>query len=245
MRNIHFLQRLFYSCLFLPAFCPRKIPFSEYNVQQGLIQSQVLAITQDHFDNLWFGTSQWHLTLRRKSIYQLQRNRRASEQLCQLFWLIMIQTYGLAPLTNFRFNGQTFKNIRLSDKPSENAVRSIQEDGQHRVSALMGGKLYRIDQDAKPVRKDVTGSYERITAIQVDRQGILWAAVMSQGIFRQDKQSWKNEITMPEHNEMGICQKIVFDQNDSNRLYLLTYNSLISVNRGGLKTFPCRQHGKF
>ena len=58
----------------------------------------------------------------------------------------------------------------------------------NRIWALMGGKLYRIDQNGKPDRNDVTGPYERITAIQVDRMGILWAAVMSKGIFRLDKQ---------------------------------------------------------
>ncbi len=34
----------------------QKFHFQNYNVQQGLIQSQVSAITQDHFDNLWFCT---------------------------------------------------------------------------------------------------------------------------------------------------------------------------------------------
>ena len=34
----------------------QKFHFQNYNVQQGLIQSQVIAITQDHFDNLWFCT---------------------------------------------------------------------------------------------------------------------------------------------------------------------------------------------
>ena len=49
------------NILWLPVssrlFCPaQKFHFQNYNVQQGLIQSQVSAITQDTFDNLWFCT---------------------------------------------------------------------------------------------------------------------------------------------------------------------------------------------
>ena len=243
-----FCKRLFYSCLFVPAFLSaQKFHFQNYNVQQGLIQSQVLSITQDHFDNLWFGTLGGISRFDGKVFTNYSEtdgllNNYANSILADHDSNIWIGTaYGIS-----RFNGATFKNIRLSEKPGENAVRSIQEDGQNHIWALMGGKLYMIDRDGKPIRNDVTGSYERITAMQVDPQGILWVAVMSKGIFRLDKQSWKNEIAMPENNEMGICQKIVFDQNNNNRLYLLTYNSLISVNRGELKTlFHADNMGKF
>src|SRR6516162_5674267 len=52
-----YCKRLFYGFFFIPAcLSAQKFHFQNYNVQQGLIQSQVLAIAQDHFDNLWFGT---------------------------------------------------------------------------------------------------------------------------------------------------------------------------------------------
>src|SRR5450755_5137074 len=60
--GVKILKKLFYGCYFLlllfsPSFLSaQKFHFQNYNVQQGLIQSQVLTITQDNFDNLWFGT---------------------------------------------------------------------------------------------------------------------------------------------------------------------------------------------
>jgi ligand-binding sensor domain-containing protein/signal transduction histidine kinase len=234
---LRFCKRLFCSCFFFPAFLSaQKFHFQNYNVQQGLIQSQVLAITQDHYDNLWFctlgGISRFDgRVFTNYSETDGLLNNYASSILADHDSNIWIGTsYGLS-----KFNGATFKNIRLSEKPGENAVRYIQEDSMNRIWVLMGGKLYQIDQNSKPVRNDITGSYERITAIQTDRHGILWAAVMSKGIFRLDNQSWKNEIPMPENNEMGICQKIVFDQRDNKIMYLLTYNSLLSVNQGAVK----------
>ncbi len=48
---------VFITCFFIPSFIKaQKFHFQNYNVQQGLIQSQVSAITQDHYDNLWFCT---------------------------------------------------------------------------------------------------------------------------------------------------------------------------------------------
>ena len=55
---------------------------------------------------------------------------------------------------------------------------------------------------------------------------------MSKGVFRLDNQNWKNEIPLPENNETGICQKMVFDQTDKNKIYLLTYNSLALCKPG-------------
>ncbi|HEY4966908.1 MAG TPA: two-component regulator propeller domain-containing protein, partial [Puia sp.] len=245
---LRFCKKLFYSCFFIPAFLSaQKFHFQNYNVQQGLIQSQVLAITQDHFDNLWFCTLGGISRFDGKVFTNYSEtdgllNNYASSILADHDSNIWIGTsYGIS-----RFNGASFKNIRISDKPGENAVRAIQEDGMKRIWVLMEGKLYQVDKNDKPVRSDITGSFERITAIQIDHQGTIWAAVMSKGIFRLENQSWKNEISMPENNEMGICQKIIFDQTDNNKLFLLTYNSLLSVNQGDIKTlFHADNMGNF
>src|ERR1700680_2276865 len=51
------IKWVFYACFFFPgSLSAQKFHFQNYNVQQGLIQSQVYAITQDHYDNLWFCT---------------------------------------------------------------------------------------------------------------------------------------------------------------------------------------------
>jgi ligand-binding sensor domain-containing protein len=56
VRFIHVIKGIFFGILFPIIVSAQKVHFQNYNVQQGLIQSQVIAITQDHFDNLWFCT---------------------------------------------------------------------------------------------------------------------------------------------------------------------------------------------
>jgi signal transduction histidine kinase/ligand-binding sensor domain-containing protein len=247
-RMVRWIKRFVPALLLFPAcLSAQKFHFQNYNVQQGLIQSQVLAITQDHFDNLWFCTLGGISRFDGKVFTNYSEtdgliNNYASTIMADHDSNIWVGT----PFGVSRFDGRKFKNIRFGEKTGENAVRSIQEDGLNRIWVLASGKLYQIDQKDKPVRTDITGIYERLTAMQVDKQGVLWVAVMSKGVFRLDKQIWKNEIPLPENNEMGICQKIVFDQTDKNKMYLLTYNSLLSVNQGEIKSlFHADNMGNF
>ena len=242
------IKRLVLGFILFPAFLTgQKFHFQNYNVQQGLIQSQVLAITQDHFDNLWFCTLGGISRFDGKVFTNYSETNGLISNYANTIMAdhdsnIWIGT----PFGVSRFNGKNFKNIRLAEKSGENAVRSILEDSANRIWVLASGKLYQVDQKDKPVRTNITGIYERLTAIQVDRQGVLWAAVMSKGVFRLDNQHWKNEIPLPENNETGICQKIVFDQTNKNRMFLLTYNSLLTVNQGEIKSlFHADNMGNF
>jgi signal transduction histidine kinase/ligand-binding sensor domain-containing protein len=242
------IKKLFYGCLFFPAFlCAQKFHFQNYNVQQGLIQSQVSAITQDHFDNLWF------CTLGGISRYDGKDFTNYSETDG------LISNYSNSILADHdsniwvgtmngisRFNGSSFKNIQLTESPAGNMVRAITEDGAHRIWVLASGKLFLMDTGEKPVRKDITGLYERVTAIQVDRQGMVNSAIMGKGIFRLEKGDWKMVVPLPENSERGFCQKMIFDAADPGRMYLLTSNELLVSEKGAIRSlFPAGSLGKF
>src|SRR6266849_634493 len=128
-------KRLFYGCLFFPALLSaQKFHFQNYNVQQGLIQSQVIAITQDHYDNLWFCTLGGISRFDGKVFTNYSETDGLLSNYANCITAdhdsnIWIGTsYGVS-----RFNGATFKNIRLSEKPGENAVRAIQQDAMNRI----------------------------------------------------------------------------------------------------------------
>jgi signal transduction histidine kinase/ligand-binding sensor domain-containing protein len=243
-----FIKGIFYGCLLTPAFLSaQKFHFQNYNVQQGLIQSQVNAITQDQYDNLWF------CTLGGLSRYdgKVFTNYSETNGLINNFSNAILAGHdsniwiGTSDGIS-RFNGVSFKNFRITESQPANMVRSIMEDGQHQIWVQAAGKLYRMDKGEKPVRMDVTGLYERVSAIQVDKKGFLWAAVMSKGIFRLENGGWKMMAPLSEKGEQGYCQKIVFDAKDSNRLFLLMSNELLTSDQGVIKTLiPAGTMGKF
>src|SRR6266478_2279292 len=113
-RFIRTMQRVFFVLLFSPSFLSaQKLHFQNYNVQQGLIQSQVIAITQDHDDNLWFGTLGGISRFDGKVFTNYSEtdgllNNYASSILADHESNLWIGTsYGIS-----KFNGATFKNIR-------------------------------------------------------------------------------------------------------------------------------------
>jgi signal transduction histidine kinase/ligand-binding sensor domain-containing protein len=211
----------------------QKFHFQNYNVQHGLIQSQVFAITQDHFDNLWF------CTLGGISRFdgKVFTNYSETDGLISNFANSILAAHdsdiwiGTASGVS-RFNGSGFKNIRFSENPAGNVVKTLQEDSLHRIWALAGGTLYRINLGEKPLHTVVSGLYERITALNVDQKGLLWAAVLNKGLFRLEKDGWKMQVSFPESGEKGICHKIVFDSHDSNKMFLFTSSEIFSVEHG-------------
>ncbi len=236
-RFLQTIKRMVYGCFFFPAFLSaQKFHFQNYNVQQGLIQSQVCAITQDQYDNLWF------CTLGGISRFdgKVFTNYSETDGLISNYSNSILADHdsniwiGTASGVS-RFNGTSFKNFKFTETPAGNMVKSIQEDGKNRVWVLTGDKLYLMDHNDKPQLTPVTGSYEWLTAIQVDKLGFLWASVLGKGVFRLENQDWKMCIALPEGSEMNICQKMVFDANDEGRVFLLTANGIFSSNQGVIR----------
>src|ERR1700676_1988526 len=115
---------------FVPAFLSaQKLHFQNYNVQQGLIQSQVMAITQDHYDNLWFCTLGGISRFDGKVFTNYSETEGLISNYANTIMAdhdsnIWIGTaYGIS-----KFNGAAFKNYQFSDSMEGNAVRNIQED---------------------------------------------------------------------------------------------------------------------
>lgn len=228
------IKLTFFVCLFFPALLKaQKFHFQNYNVQQGLIQSQVIAITQDHFDNLWFCTLGGISRFDGKVFTNYSEtdgliSNYANSIIADHDSNIWIGTeYGVS-----KFNGKFFKNFQLSDSMGGNMVRSILEDANHRIWILAGGKLYQVDKNDKTTRAPVTGLNEKLTAIQTDKQGLLWAVVLNRGIFRLENEGWRKIVSLSEFDENGVFQKMVFDAGDSGRMFLLSYNEIFVANQG-------------
>ena len=184
----HVVKGIFIGIFFPVIVSAQKVHFQNYNVQQGLIQSQVIAITQDHYDNLWF------CTLGGISRFdgKVFTNYSETDGLISNFANTIMADHesniwiGTGNGVS-RFNGTEFKSFRFSENPAANVVKSIQEDSAHRIWALAGGTLYRMNKTDKPLHTIVSGLYEMVTAIQVDGQGFLWAAILSKGIYKLEK----------------------------------------------------------
>jgi len=214
----------------------QKFHFQNYNVQQGLIQSQVLAITQDPYDNLWFCTLGGISRFDGKTFTNYSEtdglvSNYTNSILADHQSNIWIGTaFGIS-----RFDGRTFRNIRFSELPNGNLVRSIQEDNEHRIWVQAGNSLYRMDHNEKPLHTAVSGLYEKISVIRTDPEGHLWASVVNGGIYRLEKDGWKLRVPFPKNEQYFIPQRMVFDEADKEGVYLLCFDKLLYCRNGEIR----------
>ncbi len=232
-RFIHVVLWIFPGIFFPGIGSAQKVHFQNYNVQQGLIQSQVSAITQDHYDNLWFCTLGGISRFDGRVFTNYSETDGLISNYANTIMADHESNIWVGTLNGIsRFNGAEFKNFRFSENPSANAVRSIQQDSLHRIWALAGSTLYRMNKSDKPLHTVVSGLYEMVTAIQVDGEGFLWAAVLSKGIYKLEKDGWKLQFLIPESYGKGVCQKIVFDRLNPDRIFLMMFGGIFSMEKG-------------
>jgi signal transduction histidine kinase/ligand-binding sensor domain-containing protein len=242
----HFrIARVLLCLILMPAFSPaQKFHFQNYNVQHGLIQSQVIAIAQDHSDNLWFCTLGGISRFDGKSFTNfgetdgLISNSTTSILIDHESNIWIGTSFGLS-----RLNGSGFKNFKFSGLSNGNKVNGIVEDNKNRIWVSAGWMLYRIDNE-KPVLTSVTGMTDTISPIETDAEGVLCASVYGKGIYRLEDSGWKLLLS---REVLGTAsyQKIIFDRQDKNKLYVSTDNSIFALKDGVEKPLiPAGSHGK-
>src|SRR5579872_5935549 len=127
-RFIHVLKGIFlviFSPLIVSA---QKVHFQNYNVQQGLIQSQVIGITQDHFDNLWFCTLGGISRFDGKVFTNYSETDGLISNFANTIMADHESNIWVGAVSGVsRFNGAGFKNFKFSENPAANVVKSIQE----------------------------------------------------------------------------------------------------------------------
>ncbi|HEX3081547.1 MAG TPA: two-component regulator propeller domain-containing protein, partial [Puia sp.] len=244
---IHVVKGILFGILFPCFISAQKVHFQNFNVQQGLIQSQVIGITQDHFDNLWFCTLGGISRFDGKVFTNYSETDGLISNFANTIMADHESNIWIGAISGVsRFNGMAFKNFRFSENPAANAVKSIQEDSAHRIWALAAGTLYRLNKGDKPLHTVVSGLYEIVTAIQIDPQGYLWAAVLSKGIYKLEKDGWKLQFLIPESYGKGVCQKMVFDITNRDRIFMMMFGGIYVSEKGVFRSlFENRNFGKF
>ena len=243
------IKRVYFGLFILPAFLSaQKLHFQNYNVQQGLIQSQVMAITQDHYDNLWFCTLGGISRFDGKIFTNYSETDGLINNFANAIMVDHESNIWIATVAGVsRFNGSSFKNFKFSINPAANVVKQVQEDSAHRIWALSGGTLYRLNEKGIFLHTIVSDPYERVINIEVDRQGFLWASVLGKGIYKLEKKGWKLQIALTSENGKDICQKIVFGSRNPDKLYMLTMDEIFTAEHGVVRSLikADRQTGKF
>ena len=236
------LCRLF-CILFFTGFChlnslAQKYTFSHYDIEDGLIESQVNNLALDHEHRLWMATFGGACRFDGKDFTSYTRqNGMPTNFINNVFVdkdnVVWFGTQsGLMKLVN-----KKLVNYPVSVKLKSNRVRSIAQDGSGIIWFIINNRLFKVLGNAgkEEIIKDTIK--EPLLCLAVDPAGRLYASVHQKGIYYLDKGKWINLVSYPKNERDFFVTKIMFDRTDKNRLLLLSFNGIYSVKDGVLQPY--------
>jgi len=210
--------------------------FKQYNIEQGLGQSQVTGMSQDRNDNLWISTLGGISKFDGKSFTNYSETEGLCDNNTNCIYAdsknnIWIGTQnGLSCLLN-----SNFKNYRFPRAVANNIIRAILEDTSGDILVLTFARLYSIrGQTTRPVIID-NDSSANIMSVLFDQNKKLWVAIRHKGVYCRENGSWikkadlQNKIFDPDY-----FHQIIFDPLTGDPLLLSSYK-LFTIKDGTIK----------
>ena len=222
------------------AYLVGQVRFDRISLEQGLSQSVVGAILQDHRGFMWFGTQDG---LNRYDGYEFRVYKHDPEDDCSIsdnFITVLLQDRdgGIWVGTNEgglnRYDPVTECFTRLVEKPdrpeglNDDNIQAIFEDreGMLWVGSAAGG-LYRFDRKTGVVNRYQNDPYDQdslsnnnVNSIFEDRFGALWAGSFGGGLNRLDRQTgnftrFQNDVEDSSSLSNNLVQVIYEDRDGS------------------------------
>lgn len=215
----------------------QRYALQNYNTENGLVQSQALALAQDPTNRLWIGTlggvsvfdgSEFKTYTRSDGLIGNTITAIGFAQ-NNITWIGT--TEGLCS-----FDGLHFKAYKLNKQNENNFINDVRIDNRNRVWVLSGNKLYRYNGSGfEHIPTD-----DVITALFLDEQRYISVCFLQKGIHRYVNDQWVSLTnTIPD----GLAIATYYAKHNKT-LYVLTTKGLYYVADGSLVTIS-KQLPKF
>lgn len=206
----------------------QKYTFSHYDIEDGLIQSQVNKLSQDNAHRLWLATLGGACRFDGKEYYAVTK---ANGLVSNFVYQVFVDKTGNAwlgthkGLSCYRC-GQVY-NYPVPVNEKNSWVQGITQDGNGQVWVLINSHLYRVAGQKLQLNRPMT---DTIGCMAVDKAGVLYAAVFKKGVFRLKKNLWSLYIPFTGKLQDAFVMEMAFDNLNSHKSYLLSYKELFIAN---------------
>ena len=205
----------------------QKYAFAHYDIEDGLLQSQVNNLSQDNTHRLWIATLGGICRFDGRDYYSLSKANGLPNNFVYITYpdskgkLWVGTNKGLSSIKD-----QKIYNYPIPNDVKRTFVVHIAEDRSGSVFALMSSQLYKVN-DRQMHRVKIPDSLNySVTCIATDQMGYLCASVMGKGVYKLINNKW--ELFAAYHGGMQNVYvfKMQFDKFDKQRLFLLTLKKL-------------------
>ncbi|QEM11241.1 two-component regulator propeller domain-containing protein [Mucilaginibacter rubeus] len=214
----------------------QKYIFAHYDIEDGLIQSQINKMSMDIDHRLWIGTFGGACRFDGKDFTAYTRLTGLPDNYVAT---VFSDKGGCTWFGTMNGLARLYKGKIIRYKPDialkRYFVGNITQDGEGTIWVTCAGTLFRVKND-KMQHVAINNDAELfITSLAVNNAGVLYAAVYKKGIYRLNGQKWEHVIDVPAVYDEQVIKRIFFDRFDKSKIYLLTRTGLLCARDGVAK----------
>ncbi|MES2378250.1 MAG: two-component regulator propeller domain-containing protein [Bacteroidota bacterium] len=211
----------------------QKYSFTHYDIEHGLVQSQVNGLSQDKSHRLWIGTLGGACLFDGKDFIPFTRENGLSNNL--IYALLSDQKNRVWFGTNQGLScldGKRVTNFKVPANVKRPFITNIVEDKAGTIWFTMQSRLYKVKGNA--IEQVSVTNYDEysVTGVAINRLGNICVSVYQAGIFSLMASSWVNLIPIPAEHKNIVIRRMLFDRLDPAKVYLIADNQLfVSINK--------------
>lgn len=219
----------------------QKYTFSHYDIEDGLIESQVNNLALDHEHRLWVATFGGACRFDGKEFTSYTRQNGMPTNFINTVFVdkkdvVWFGTQsGLMKLVN-----KKLVSCPVAVKLKNSRVRNITQDSSGTIWFIIGNRLFKVYGNTCKEQLVQDTIKEPVLCLAVDNTGRLFVSVHQKGVYYLDKGRWQSLVSYPKNDKDFIVTKMIFDRKDHSRLLLLAYGGIYSAKDNMLEPYQSK-----
>lgn len=210
------------------AVLAQKYTFAHYDIENGLIQSQVNKLFMDNEHRLWIATFGGACRFDGQDFVSYNRQDGLPNNFIKTVFVDKAGTTWFGTLNGLaKLSNNKIETLQYDAEHESNIVTNITQDAAGTIWAIMAGDLFKISGNKMQPVAPVSGF--KATALAVNK-GKLYVAVYKKGIYSLTGTKWTFLTPFGTKYESVPVRKIVFDKFDNHKIYILAWNGLFYIN---------------
>jgi ligand-binding sensor domain-containing protein/anti-sigma regulatory factor (Ser/Thr protein kinase) len=205
----------------------QKYTFTHYDIENGLLQSQVNKICQDNSHRLWMGTLGGACRFDGMDYYAISK---ATGLINNFVYAICSDKQGAVWFGTARglarLKDQKIQNYPNPKGTKHGMVSHLTQTADGTVWGVMDYHLFKMVNN-RITRVKIAGVYDTVTTIVLNKQGKLFVAVHSVGVYSLNNNTWEKYAALPAYYKSIFAVKMVFDKQDPDKLFIQAYKYLL------------------
>jgi len=198
----------------------QKYNFQHYDIDKGLLQSQVTSIHKDRLNQIWLTNMAGVNCFDGK---QFMSFTTGNEHNSYDNYSVTADNTGLIWCGNSKgvvcFSSMGTHYHPFADKMYTRPVKQLVCDNQNNIWALAGANVFRIHNN-KLELQIISAKDEMISYLTKDEFGNVYAAVFLEGIYKLHDLKWKPFAAIKEAEALGFISQFAFSPDHSGDIYM-------------------------